>query len=306
MKPAGLLAALALAQAADAQVVARLHAEPAEVGVGEVCRLVLEVEHPEGATVRLPAADPLPDDSWVLAEARRVERPWPDRTVATWKCLPLEAGEHRLPTIRVDVGDASGMKTIDAEAGTLRVRPALAEGEDAPRPMRGFRPAPPVSAGSRARWLLAGLLLALVAVVGALAWRRAQRKAAPVAEPTPLDRLAEIGRLAAEDEKGPRRAVYALSRLLRGTVDRWLAQDRAALVDAEWVARVEADDRVPLGARRAVAKTLRDSERIKYALGSPTRFALEEMLADARERSGRDEVDLAAEGLEIDLGAAGD
>jgi len=33
---------------------------------------------------------------------------------------------------------------------------------------------------------------------------------------------------------------------------------------------------------------------------------LEEMLADARDRSGRDEVDLAAEGLEIDLGATVD
>jgi len=266
---------------APGDVVAHLRGEPAEVEVGEPCRFVLEVEHAAGATVKLPEGDLVPDDSWVLLEPRKITHPTPTRTVASWTCLSLEAGERQLPAIRIDVGDADGVRKVDVDQGLLRVRPALAEGEDAPRPMRGFRAAPESSAG-RGRLGLVGAAALVALLAGIFFWRRARRQSAPAPVPTALDRLAELQRIAAEDEEASRRVVYALSRLLRGSVDAFVREDRAALVDTDWMARIEPDERVPLGVRRGLARVLRDSERIKYALHAPTRFALTEMLADAR------------------------
>lgn len=276
---AALLAAL-LARA-PADVVAHLRGEPAEVEVGEPCRFVLEVEHAAGATVKFPEGDLVPDDSWALLEPRRITRPTPTRTVASWTCLSLDAGERQLPAIRIDVGDADGVRKVDVDTGVLRVRPALAEGEDAPRPMRGFRAAPGGSSG-RGRLVLVGAAALTALLAGVFFWRRARRKSAAAPVPTALDRLDELQRIAAEDEEASRRVVYALSRLLRGSVDAFVREDRAALVDTDWLARIEPDERVPLGVRRGLARVLRDSERIKYALHAPTRFALTEMLADAR------------------------
>jgi hypothetical protein len=277
---AAALLAIVLSRATG-QVVAHLHGEPAEVEVGEPCRFVLEVEHAAGATVKLPEGDLVPDDSWALIEPRKITRPTPTRTVASWTCISLEAGERPLPAIQIDVGDADGVRKVDVDKGLLRVRPALGEGEDAPRPMRGFRAAPEGSGGrGRLLLVLAAALVALLA--GVLLRRRALGKSAPAPAPTALDHLAELQRIAAEDEESSRRVVYALCRLLRGSVDAFVREDRAALVDADWAGRIEPDERVPLGVRRGIARILRDSERIKYALHAPTRFALAEMLADAR------------------------
>lgn len=263
------------------QVVATLRAEPPEVQVGEPCRLVLEVDRPEGATVRLPEGSPVPDDSWVVLDARKLERSEPTRLVASWKVMSLEAGERSLATLQVDVEGKDGTRKVEVAADPIRVLPALAEGEDAPRPMRGFRDAPASGAG-RGRLVLVGLA-ALLAIVAALyVRRRARRKAAPVPAPTALDRLDALRKRIADDPEAARAIVYDLSSLLRGSVDSRLGEDRASLVDADWSARIETDERVPLGVRRTTAKILRDSERIKYALHAPTRFALEEMLADAR------------------------
>jgi hypothetical protein len=264
------------------EVVARLRAEPAEVQVGEPCRLVLEVERPAGATVRLPDVDPVPDDSWVVLDGRKLERSEPTRLVASWRVMSLEAGERNLATLSVDEVTPEGTRKVEVQADPLRVLPALAAGEDAPRPMRAFRDAPPNAAAGRGRLVLAGLAALVAAAVAIALWRRAKRRKAPVAEPTALDRLLVLEKRVADDPNSARGIVYDLSRLLRGSVDAFLAEDEASLVDAEWAARIEADERVPLGVRRSAAKLLHDSEKIKYALHAPTRFALQEMLASAR------------------------
>jgi len=271
-------------------VVARLHAEPAEVAVGEPCSIVLEIEHPEGSTVRLPEIDPVPDESWVLVEPRRIVRGRPVAgsegrvtTIATWRVLSLDPGDRPLSSIAVDVGDASGTRRVEVAADTLHVRSVLAAGEDAPRPLRGFPPAPLDPAATRRRLLLVSAAALVLLAAAYFVARRLRRKPAVVAAVSDVDRLLELQRAALEDPESSRRVVYALCALLRGSVDRFLREDRAALVDAEWAARLEPDERVPLGVRRSVARILRDSERIKYALHAPTRFALEEMLAGGRE-----------------------
>jgi len=186
-----------------------------------------------------------------------------------------------LAKLSIDEETPEGTRKVDVQSSPLRVVPALSEGEDAPRPMRSFRDAPP-AASSRGRLVLLGLAALAAIATAVVLRRRARRKAAPVPEPTVIDRLEALRQRVADDPEAARAIVYDLSRLLRGSVDATLGEDRASLVDADWSARIETDERVPLGVRRATAKILRDSERIKYALHAPTRFALEEMLADAR------------------------
>jgi hypothetical protein len=264
------------------QVVATLKAEPAEVQVGEPVRLVLEVERPAGATVRLPDVDPVPDDSWVVLEGKKLERSDPTRVVASWRVMSLEAGDRKLATLSVDAETPDGTRKIEVQSDPIHVLPALAENEDAPRPMRDFRDAPPNAAAGRGRLVLLGLAALVAAAIALAIRRRAKRRVLPAPAPTAVDGLALLEKRVADDPESARGIVYDLSRLLRGSVDAFLAEDKASLVDADWASTIEADERVPLGVRRASAKLLRDSERIKYALQAPTRFALQEMLASAR------------------------
>ncbi|MBI5363056.1 MAG: hypothetical protein HZA53_07735, partial [Planctomycetes bacterium] len=100
--------------------------------------------------------------------------------------------------------------------------------------------------------------------------------------PTPLARLdALAARLAAEPESS-RAIVFELSRLVRGAVDAFLAVDRSGCTDEDWTHAVKDDERVPLGVRNTSARLLASAERIKYAQETPTRFAVDEFLKDAR------------------------
>ncbi|MFN0007700.1 MAG: hypothetical protein ACKVXR_07315 [Planctomycetota bacterium] len=263
-----------------AEITARLRTEPAEAQVGEPVLWILEVEHPAGAAVRLPETDPIPDDGWVLLEPRRVVG-GQEITRATWSVLSLEPGDRALPAFAVQVESNGVARSIEVESSTLAVRSALEAGEDAPRPIRGFHEAPEHVSG-RGFWLW----LAALALLGAalFLWIRIRSRKRPpaVALPAPLERLAELSRQIQEDPESGRKTIYALTRLLRESSDRLLGEDRAALVDPDWAALREADERLPLGARTTIARILRDAERVKYALHAPTRFALEALLADAR------------------------
>src|SRR5258705_60596 len=131
------------------ELLGHVRADLPEVGVGEPCTIVLEVEHAAGSTVRFREVDPIPDDSWVLVGPRRVVRDTPVAgspgrvtTVATWRVLSLDPGDRPLSSITIDVGDASGTRRVEVGAGTLHVRSALAAGGDAPRPLPGLPPPP--------------------------------------------------------------------------------------------------------------------------------------------------------------------
>ena len=278
-------ALLALAIGVPGEARARLRAEPAQVEAGQPMTWILEVEHAAGAAVHLPEADPVPDDSWVLLEPRRIVRTPAiagglETTRATWKVLSLEPGDRPLPALPVQVESDGASRPVEVESSTVAVRSALQEGENAPRPIRGFHPAPERTAGHRLG--LGFVALALLAALGLWIRRRRRRKPRVAAAPTHLERLAELAARLSEDPESGRRVVYALTRLLRETTDRFLGEERAALVDADWAALREVDERLPIGARTTFAQILRDAERIKYALHAPTRFALEALLADAR------------------------
>ena len=53
-----------------AEISARLRTEPAEAETGQPVLWILEVEHPAGASVRLPDIGSVADDSWIVLEPR--------------------------------------------------------------------------------------------------------------------------------------------------------------------------------------------------------------------------------------------
>jgi hypothetical protein len=146
--------------------------------------------------------------------------------------------------------------------------------------MKGFRPPPETTVVAHWPWIAGS-----IAALGVLAWwlrRRLRAKPVAAAPATALDRLNELERAIAADPEAGRQITYALSTLLRRSVDEFGSDARDGLTDVDWIARVETDERVPLGVRSTAARILRASESVKYALSQPTRFAVDEMLRDAR------------------------
>lgn len=319
MIAAAVLTALALvAQRGD--VVARLVPEPAEVEIGEPVEWVLDVVHPASARVRpldkslavaakpatttpashgaqptTPSAVPADDAKSAAAERAWVkvgDTTWtrttdpadPTRvhTNARFRAIALEGGDLAAPAMAIELVDGANASELAPESLPVHVRGALAEGEDAPRPMLGFRDVPadlgPVKRGP---WVLAALVAVVVAALAT--WLLARKKKAPApAPPTPIARLDELARAFASDVADGRATVYALSRLVRETVDAFVASDRSGATDDAWSAAVATDERVPLGVRDASTRLLASAERVKYAQETPTRFAVEELVKDAR------------------------
>lgn len=268
----------------------RLIANASEVEIGEPVTWTLDVEHDAAASVNLLDSFTL-GSAWVLLEpptrVRGADPAHPGRvhTLITFRALALESGELAPVITGIDLATGGERAPIVPETMAVRVRAALGEGEDAPRALHGLRPIPTLTEPSlRWRWLAA---LAGVGVLALVVWRIARRRRKPpvVAPPTPLAQLDALAKSLASLDGGDgreRTAVYELSRLLRSSVDAFLSVDRAALTDAEWSESIQNDERVPLGVRNTCVRLLARAETIKYALAAPTRFALDELFADAR------------------------
>ncbi len=272
----------------EVPVRATLSADPARAQVGEPVVLTLVVNRPGDVTVQ-----PLELESGVLGSWMFLERLGAPRSetadaaghvveTTSWRAFALEGGDA-LPPIEITYDAGNGPQKSIAAKGTIAVPSALAEGEDAARPAKGFRePVAWVGGGSRL-WIAAFALLGLLAAV-LVAWvvRRRRRRAQPAVLPSAaveLDRLANEPR---DDSLANRDLLYAVTRIVRSAVDAHVGELRASRTDTEWLGIVAADARVPEGARSAARRLLERAERVKYAGDAPTRFATDEALADAR------------------------
>lgn len=292
------LALAGSARSALAQEIrARLEVEPAHVEIGQPMTWTLVVEHPNDTEIVLPKLDDLPR-GWMLLDTLGVRRERAPSgigniTRGTWRVAALEGGELVPPALKVewnrrgstggepgrDPGKDKG--SIEATAPTIPVAHALSDGEDAARPSKGFRPTP-AFAEQRSKTAWIALYLVVVSGLGFLAWRRRGRKPAPAAMPAPLELLVAIEARAKAEPERSREAVYDLTALLRSAIDAFLSERSSALTDAAWMARIQPDERVPAGVRSASARILANAESAKYARIAPSRFALDEMFADAR------------------------
>jgi hypothetical protein len=275
-----MIAALLLALAP----LARWIATPAEARIGQPVEWQLEIRVEPGSVVLLPDKDPPLAPAWLLLEPRRVERAEEGGqllTRVTWKLLALEPGAAPPFAFEVPVEARGGRVSLQPEPAQLTVRGELAQGEDAPRPQRGFLPPPPEE---RERgWLLWPALALLLACAAAVAWLlRRRRRPTPGAVPGPLEHLARLEREFAGDPALAREVVFALTRLVRERTDEQLASPRAALPDEEWVRLVAGDARLSEPVRAAARRLLERAEAVKYAQASPSRFLVEELCAEAR------------------------
>lgn len=285
-----LLAALQAAGAPGTAPEVSAWVEPERVAIGEPFTLALDVIAGPDERVLLdpPAAEREGFGlGFAVVEPRRVVRldagdgSGRVLTQARWRLFALEPGRHGLSTPGADVLRGGTARRVEAREATIEVEPSLAEGEDAPRPLAGFREPPPPTP-RRWRGLLAGgaalLGLALVGGLGALALRGRGGAVAP-APPTPAERLA---RLDPGDDAGRQELHRELARCLREALDVAAGVDLAGCTDEEWVARQRELGRVPPASLERAAGLLAACGEVRYAGASATRFAAEERLAEAR------------------------
>lgn len=277
-----MIVALLLAVLAQdgASVRVRWETQAEQAGVGEAIPALLVVEHAAGARARLPAEWAETDYSWLELAPARLDAS-SSATETRWRVelASLEAGERELPQVAIEVELPSGAKAeLEHVARSLRFRPALFDGEDAPREPRDFRPAEPEeAAASWVTYALAGLaLMATGVVVGWLLRRRREPMAPP---PSAAARLAELGTRKLDDPAIVRELYYDLSRLVRSELDARASRRREAMTDEEWLA--SARGALDAAASTALEELLLACRGAKYAAARPTEWAVREDLARA-------------------------
>lgn len=272
---------------------ARFAPEPARAEVGQPVRYVLAFEHALGEPVALDGADPFAPPAGASAAALAAEgaptlvretlAEGRARTRYEWTVRALEGGELAPQPAGLRVGAGASAASFAVAPEPLTVAAALAAGEDAPQPPTEFPPAPAEPGGALPLVLVLAFALVLAAalLVLALALRRRRRAPAPL-EAGAEERLAALEpRVRAGGEEA--RVARELAQLVRAELERALGVERAAASDEEWLAALEREPGPSPQERERARALLVSLQAARYGGPRPTRFALEESLAVARE-----------------------
>jgi hypothetical protein len=277
------------------QSTASAYCTPEAVAIGEPFTLYLDILHDAKLRVLLDApAGGGEDDqfgpSWVVLESRRVVRlPLSDGTGRTltqvrWRMFGVEPGDFEIPVIGADALTSGTVHRVDASVATIQVRPELAEGEDAPRPMVGFQPPPPAedsplgTIGLVVLGTVAFLFLTLLVLLVRWAlWR----KDAPAAKqaPSPESQLAQLD---PSDESAARELHYSLAQLTRLALGGKGRQTHAGQTDEEWVQSLREAGPLPQTLVDRTELLLAKCAEVKYGASTPTRWATTEAWEEAR------------------------
>ncbi len=208
-----------------------------------------------------------------------------DERTRVYTLCALDPGACATPSLAVALADGA---MAEAAAATLEVLGELAEGEDAPRPAKGFRSVPDRAVTTPR--VAGGSLVALGILGTGAAWfaarrRRLRDRASASAAPTGRTRLAALEQAYGAGALDPAALIGALGPLVRALVDEERAPQgasraealarAAALTDAEWVAALPAT--VPA----AAAKIVDEAARVRFSGAAPTPFAARQLLDDA-------------------------
>ncbi len=283
-----LLALMLTSLVAQGEASARWRCEPSEVELGQPFALVLELVHPAALVgAELAAGELELDESWVVLGAEPVHSEPSagagQSTRRAWRVASLEPGTRSLGAALSGFALSERVTRIQVGEAEVRVRGVLAEGEDAPRPLREF-PAgfaggdDDVAGAPPGAWLLGALVPFVLGAAWILSRRRARRVAAP-SHATALERLAELERGLSDEHA--RAGCFELTRLLRGAADGARARDRSGLTDEEWLAELQAARELPAAADE-LAAVLARAARVKYAGEPATPWALQETFQRAR------------------------
>ncbi len=271
-----LIAPLLLMAFADLQVVV----SSAEIQIGEPVVCTVDLSTLEGVRPTLSEEALEPGRGWIVLEEPTLRRDRAGDLVLTWTLMALEPEAGALPRPALMQEESA----LALEAPAITVASALLEGEDAPRPARGFHVPPPEEVlASSDMWVyaLVGTVISALVLWGL----RRRRRPQPEAEPSLSERLAYLG---GEVQGGEEELVAwhgELTRILRAAY----SEDQGGWSDEEWIERAE------------LSKEQRDELRglfatcaaVKYGGARPTSFAVEETLKRARELVARVE-ELAA------------
>ncbi len=284
-------------------VKATVSVEPAAPRLGDALTLTLTVEAEAGVEVELPAFGEALGrfdivDFTPRREQEEGEGGGEPKTVYSQR-YTLQApmsGRQRIPSLRIEFVDARPGRTGDAgptesrelltDSIPIEIASVLPEGDAATelRPARGILEPPRVSRFDRAwPWLLAGLLLVLVAVGFVLWRRRARHRIRITAYDKAMARLAKLeGRgLPGADEAD---AWYVE---LSGIVRRYL-EDRFALrapeLTTEEFLHVAQHSRELTREHRALLSSfLEGCDRVKFAGYRPAENESRDAIASARQ-----------------------
>lgn len=292
-------AASSTAEAArDTDATATWLAGAKSVEVGEPIELVLTVEHPLDATVRLASDTFGLDDSWVVLERgellTRVSAPDRARTTLTAKVASLEPGARDLAPLAVELVRSGGKSALGGRDASIQlvatpphveVRSVLGDA-DHERPPKGFRPPSALPDEPEAwPWLVGVAVLAALGLGVVVGRRLSRRERAAPPPPSALAKLDELERSDLERSEAARDAHFRLTQLVRAEIDRRAGVERAALDDDEWLERALADagfaeklgpERENLGALFAACRA------VKYGGATATHWAARERIGGAR------------------------
>lgn len=296
-----VLAGFALCATAAAQdssipdATIRSYCEPAQVRIGEPFTLKVDIVHSERQRVLIdqPTAGTSDssgielEDRWILHEERRSvslpigDEPGMKLTQVRWGLFGLEPGEYDLTALGADCVASGAVQRLDPVPASIVVLPELVEGEDAARALLGFRDERPETSDPRGLLtVIVGGLIALVLVFLVVLIVRTRRpKSESMRGPTPLERLSQID---PADAEHAREAFYLLSSVVRETLDREAGSALDGLTDEEWIDRRSISDGIARDRLDRASQLLRSCETVKYGAESPTRWAVEEALTEAR------------------------
>jgi len=258
-----LIACLLLIVAADLTV----EVSSTEVLIGEpiLCTVAIEGSH---AALSEEALEP--GRSWMILEPPTIRRNSEGDEVLTWSVIALEPDTGPLP---VPVLLQDGVLLSLTRPG-VEVVGALDEGEDEPRPFRGFLvPESVALTASSELWMFALVGCALIAF--ALWFMSRWRKPQALSEPSLTARLASLGGPIDGDDPGVVHFHAELTRILRAAY----SDDQAGWSDEEWIEHAD----LSVAQREELKGLFAACAAVKYGGARPTRFAIEETLALARE-----------------------
>jgi hypothetical protein len=280
-----ILASSAFAQESEAPpVTVTSYFSPESAEMGQPLILELRCVHRSDLRLRIDELDLEGEEEWLLLEERRIltrpdsTSPGFSVTLASWGIAALEPGEHELQPAGGEFEWEGTRQHFEAPLAKVEVRGALAEGEDVPRPTIGFRD-PPEERESPTALILAAFLVG-IGVISWLGYRifRRSRSVEPPAPPGPLERLTALN---AADPAEHRELYFHLSRAVREAIDTRAGEDLSACTDEEWILR-RSGEAAEEGPIERAAELLRGCEPIKYGAETPTRWAVEEALGEAR------------------------
>jgi hypothetical protein len=247
------------------------------VQIGEPIHCTVDLSLVDGSVPVLDEQSYDPGSSWAVLSDPVVERCVEGKATLSWSLFALEPMAGALPTPLI----SSSGEAIDLVAPSVTVAAALVEGEDEPRPARGFYVSELESeASGLGPW---PLIVGGLAVLAFALWR-SRRKSTPAAE-LELCFSARLDRLRAGVD-GDASSVSALHSELTHLLRAAYGDESSGWSDEEWVERADLSD----GERAELRGVFSACAEVKYGGARPTRFAVEETLERAQALLAQSEV----------------